>query len=128
MAINNNAQVVGYGLSAEGRRSFLRTGSAYQEISFPGWTATEAVSVSDPGLVAGSGETATGERHAFVASPAISAGTGEPAGSVSGDAAGGGGCSMASPVSAAQDPTSWANVIVLFLPLLFPLFFRRFRN
>jgi uncharacterized membrane protein len=127
MSINNNAQVVGYGTSPEGRRSFLRTGSAYQEISFPGWTATEAVSVSDPGQVAGSGETASGERHAFVASPAVSTGTGEPAGSATGDAAGGGGCSMASAGSAAQGPTAWANLIVLFLPLLFPLFFRRFR-
>jgi uncharacterized membrane protein len=125
MAINNNAQVVGYGLSPEGRRSFLRTGPAYQEIAFPGWTSTEAVSVNDAGVVAGSGETAAGERHAFVASPAISAGADEPAASASGDAAGGGGCSMASGVSPAQRPTSLANLIVLFLPLLFPLLLRR---
>ncbi|PWB66986.1 MAG: hypothetical protein C3F14_03230 [Deltaproteobacteria bacterium] len=124
MAINNNAQVVGYGLSPAGRRSFLRSGPAYQEISFPGWKATEAVSVNDPGQVAGSGETATGERHAFVASPAVSNGTGEPAGAASGDAAGGGGCSMASTGYAAHRPTSWANLIVLFLPLLFPLCLR----
>ncbi|MEK6778643.1 MAG: hypothetical protein AABY80_03150, partial [Candidatus Deferrimicrobiota bacterium] len=126
MAINNNAQVVGYGDSPAGRRSFLRTGAAYEELSFPGWTATEAASVNDLGQVSGSGENAAGETHAFVASP-----EGVPIstdGGTTGSAAGGGGCSLAPGRRIASTPEATANLLALFLPGLFLAFRGRGRR
>jgi probable HAF family extracellular repeat protein len=93
VAINNLAEVAGYGDGPSGRRGFLRTGADYEIIAYPGWNATEALGVNDFGEVAGSGQTPGGETHAFLASPAsvptstISAEGGEAAAS-------GGGCSV----------------------------------
>ena len=125
-AVNNHAAVVGFGDFLGTRQSFVRTGGDYEFIAFPGWAATEAVSLNDLGQVAGSGLTASGERHAFVASPAgmaqaVTAGQ-EPA------AASGGGCAMV-PGAAGSGTTagSAVNVAILGLPLLV-LFGRRFRR
>jgi len=113
-AINNREMVAGYGDSPEGRRSFLRSGATYDILSFPGWTATEAASLNDLGQVAGSGTTASGETHAFVASPsgAIASQEAVPAGAS-------GGCVMA-PVGAGRDTgASVAGYLfLLFSPLL----------
>jgi hypothetical protein len=124
-AINNRSQVVGYGASPAGRRSFLRSRDVYVEISFPGWTATEAVSLNDFEQVAGSGETASGDTHAFLASPENVPAAGEGAGTSSNGAAGGGGCSTASARAGGSSPTAWGNLPVLFLPLLFPFLLSR---
>lgn len=125
-AINNSASVVGFGDFLGTRQSFVRTGGDYEFIAFPGWTATEAVSLNDLGQVAGSGRTASGERHAFVASPAgmsqsVASGQ-EPA------AASGGGCAMASGAAGRGTPIGSAvNLAILGSPLLV-LFGRRFRK
>jgi uncharacterized membrane protein len=120
MAINNREMVAGYGDSPEGRRSFLRSGSTYDTLSFPGWTATEAATLNDLGQVAGSGTTASGETHAFVASPsgAIASQEAGPAG------ASGGGCVMA-PGGAARD--TGASVAGYLFLLFFPLLLLRRR-
>lgn len=118
-SINNFEIVGGYGDSPEGRRSFLRRGGDYEILSFPGWIATEVVSVNDSGEVAGSGTTASGEIHAFVASPAA-----VPAVEAS-DTGGSGGCVMA-PRRAGGGPDGRgpADPILLGLPLLLLLFRR----
>lgn len=124
-AINNRSQVVGYGDSPSGRRSFLRSGAEYEDLSFPGWASTEAVSLNDLGQVAGSGETASGETHAFLASPADSSAAAGGSGTSSAGSAGGGGCSVVPAGSPRHAPTELANLLVLFLPLLYRVVPRR---
>jgi uncharacterized membrane protein len=117
MAINNRAQVVGYGVSPAGCRSFLRTAAAYDELSFPGWTSTEAVSLNDFGQVAGSGSTASGETHAFLASPSGPAAAGNSFGGDGGMSAGG--CGMVDGGRRAPfNASSAMGLLALLLPLL----------
>lgn len=125
-AVNNLAAVVGFGDSRGTRRSFVRNGADYDFIAFPGWTSTEAVSLNDGGQVAGSGLTASGERHAFVASPA---GTSpEPASGQGEAASGGGGCAMVPGAAAgATSAGSAVDAALLASPLLV-LIGRRFRR
>ncbi len=125
-AVNNNAAVVGFGDFLGTRQSFVRTGASYDYIAFPGWAATEATSLNDLGQVAGSGRTASGERHAFVASPAGMSQADTPAqGSASSS---GGGCVMVPGAAGGGTPAgSVANVAILASPLLV-LFGRRFRK
>jgi len=111
-AVNNLEMVAGYGDSPEGRRSFLRSGGAYEILSFPGWTATEAAAVNDLGQVAGSGTTATGETHAFVASPAGATAAQVAAPGLSG------GCAMATRGPGGETPGSAATGLILVIPLL----------
>ena len=111
-AINNLEMVAGYGDSPEGRRSFLRSGGTYQALSFPGWTATEAAAINDLGQVAGAGTTASGEIHAFVASPPGATTSQSPGPGASG------GCAMALRGAGSETAGSVAaNLIVLFAPL-----------
>ena len=112
-AINNLEMVAGYGDSPEGRRSFLRSGGTYEILSFPGWRATEAAALNDLGQVAGSGTTASGDTHAFVASPA-----GAPAAKVAAAGAFGGGCALAARGAAGETLGSAASGLVLLIPLL----------
>lgn len=117
MAVNRSAAVVGFGDSLGTRRSFVRTGGDYAFIAFPAWQSTEAVSINDAGQVAGSGLTASGARHAFVASPAglSQAGASGPAPETSG----GGGCAMVPGSAGRGTPAgSAANVLILASPLL----------
>ncbi len=117
MAVNRTAAVVGYGDSLGTRRSFVRTGDVYAFLAFPGWTATEAVSLNDLGQVAGSGLTASGARHAFVASPAGMSQIGASAPGA--EPSGGGGCAIASGGAARGTPAGSAvNVVILASPLL----------
>ncbi len=111
-AVNNLEMVAGYGDSPEGRRSFLRSGGRYEILSFPGWPATEAAAVNDLGQVAGSGTTATGETHAFVASPA-----GAPAAQLAAPGVSGG-CAMAVRAAGGETPGSAASALVLLVPFL----------
>ena len=123
-AINNHAAVVGFGDFLGTRQSFVRTGADYEFIAFPGWTVTEAVSLNDLGQVSGSGRTASGESHAFVASPAGMS----PAGGSGPAPAGAGGCAMVSGAAGGGTPAgSAANVAILASPLLV-LLGRRFRK
>jgi len=125
-AVNNHAAVVGFGDFLGTRQSFVRTGAAYDYIAFPGWAATEAVSLNDLGQVAGSGFTASGERHAFVASPAGMS-QADPSGQGSA-APSAGGCSMVPGAAGGATPAgSAANVAVLASPLVV-LLGRRFRK
>jgi len=125
-AINNAAAVVGFGDYLGTRQSFVRMGADYEFIAFPGWTATEAISLNDIGQVAGSGLTASGARHAFVASPA-----GLPQAVASGQgpaAAGGGGCAMAPGARGSGTPVGSAVNFAILASPLFVLFGRRFRK
>jgi hypothetical protein len=112
-AINNLDVVAGFGDSPEGRRSFLRSGATYEILSFPGWTATEADAINDIGQAAGSGTTASGEIHAFVASPPVAPAARAPSPGASG------GCSLAQR-DAGGRPTgsAAADLLLLFSPLL----------
>jgi len=115
MAINNLdvPEVVGYGDSPDGRRSFLRSGDQYEILSVPGWTATEAAAINDFGQVAGSGTTASGETHAFVASPPGAAAASSP---VSGSS---GGCAiMLHDAKGKTTGSAAASLIALVFPLL----------
>jgi probable HAF family extracellular repeat protein len=112
MAVNNQDMVAGYGDSPEGRRSFLRREGTYEILSFPGWSATEAAAINDLGQVAGSGTTATGETHAFVASP-----PGAPAAKVASPGLSGG-CAMAPRGEGREMPASDATGLMLLIPLL----------
>ena len=125
-AVNNLAAVVGFGDSQGTRRSFVRKGADYEFIEFPGWASTEAVSLNDGGQVAGSGLTASGERHAFAASPAGTS-TGPDSGQGA-TASGGGGCAMV-PGAAGSGASAGSAVdaALLALPLLV-LLGRRFRK
>lgn len=127
-AINNSAAVVGFGVFQGTTQSFVRTGGDYEFIAFPGWTATEAVSLNDFGQVAGSGRTASGARHAFVASPAgISAPSSSAQPQASAEAAGGG-CAMAPRAASGGSAAGPAvNLAILASPLLV-LFARRVRR
>ncbi len=126
-AVNNAAAVVGFGVFAGSTQSFVRTGADYAFIVFPGWTSTEAVSLNDLGQVAGSGLTASGERHAFVASPQGTAAAGSAPAPASAEA-GGGGCAMSARASSGGSPIGSAvNLAILASPLLF-LAARRFRG
>lgn len=109
-AINNLETVAGCGDSPEGRRSFLRSGASYEILSFPGWLTTEAEALNDLGFVAGHGTTASGETHAFIASPESGAS---------------GGCVMA-PRGAGDGPDDYAAAdrILTGFPML-PLLWRR---
>ncbi len=119
-AINNAAAVVGFGDFQGTRQSFVRTGADYAFLAFPGWTATEAVSLNDLGQVAGSGRTASGERHAFVASRAETSAAQGSAPPPSAEA--GGGCAMAPRASSAGSAAAPAvNLAILASPLLVPL-------
>jgi probable HAF family extracellular repeat protein len=113
MAVNNLETVAGYGDSPEGIRSFLRSGGTFEILSFPGWVTTEAAAVNDLGQIAGSGTTASGETHAFVASPPGAAAASSP---VSGSS---GGCAIA--LHDAEGKTTGsaaASLIALVFPLL----------
>lgn len=111
-AINNLEMVAGFGDSPEGRQSFLRSGGTYEILSFPGWAATEAAAVNDLGQVAGTGTTATGETHAFLASPA-----GAPAAQAPGPGASGG-CAMTPQGAGSEARGSVAFTLMLLYPLL----------
>lgn len=125
-AVNNFAAVVGSGDFLGTRQSFVRTGASYDYIAFPGWAATEAVSLNDVGQVAGSGRTASGERHAFVASPAGTSQAEAPAQGT--EPSSGGGCAIAPRAAGGGTPVGSAvNVAVLASPLL-ALLGRRFRR
>lgn len=117
-AINNLDVVAGFGDSPEGRQSFLRSGGTYEILSFPGWTATEAAAINDIGQVVGSGTTASGEIHAFVASPPFAPIAKSPAPGASG------GCSMAQQGTGGRTAGSAAAYLLL---LLSPLFLLRWR-
>ncbi|MGA7104552.1 MAG: hypothetical protein WBX49_04325 [Candidatus Deferrimicrobiaceae bacterium] len=112
-AINNLEVVAGHGDSPEGRRSFLRSGGMYEMLSVPGWTATEAAALNDSGQVAGAGTTASGETHAFVASPLGPAAASSPVPGTSG------GCAMAPQDAESQTAGSAAaSLMALVFPLL----------
>ncbi|MGA6993587.1 MAG: hypothetical protein WBX50_06795 [Candidatus Deferrimicrobiaceae bacterium] len=112
-AINNLEVVAGYGDSPEGKRSFLRSGGMYEILSVPGWTGTEAAAINDSGQVAGAGTTASGETHAFVASPPGAAAASSP---VPGTL---GGCAMAPQDAGSQTAgSSSASLTALVFPLL----------
>ncbi len=127
-AVNNHAAVAGFGDSLGTRLSFVRAGASYDYIAFPGWTATEAVSLNDLGQVAGSGLTASGERRAFVASPAGLSTADVPGQGTPAPAPAGGGCSMA-PRAGRSGASSGAaaDAAILVLPL-FVLLARRLGN
>ena len=112
MAVNNLEMVAGSGDSPEGRRSFLRRGGTYETLSFPGWKATEAAAINDLGQVGGAGTTATGETHAFVASPAGASAAEFPATAPSG------GCAVVPQVQGKEMPVSTARCLMLLIPLL----------
>ncbi len=118
-AINNREMVAGYGDSPEGRRSFLRSGATYEILAFPGWLATEAEAVNELGQAAGAGTTASGETHAFLASPAGHSAAASPEPGASG------GCSIA-PGGALPGPglPTAVDGILAWIPVLI-LFFRR---
>ncbi|MDH3237178.1 MAG: hypothetical protein OEM42_00530 [Deltaproteobacteria bacterium] len=112
-AINNLEVVAGHGDSPEGRRSFLRSGGMYEMLSVPGWTATEAAAINDSGQVAGAGTTASGETHAFVASPPGAAAASSPVPGTSG------GCAMAPQDAGGKTAGSAAaSLMALVFPLL----------
>ncbi len=127
-AINNSAAVVGFGDFEGTRRSFVRTGSDYEFIAFPGWTATEAVSLNDVGQVAGSGLTASGVRHAFVASPAAMFTPDGAAPVAAAASGGGGGCAMAPRASSERSPVGDTVNLGILLSPLFVLLARRARR
>jgi uncharacterized membrane protein len=112
-AINNLDVVAGFGNSPEGTRSFLRSGATYETLSFPGWMATEAAAINDFGQSAGSGTTASGQTHAFVASPQVAPTSKAPAPGASG------GCSMAQQGAGGRTTGSVAAYLLLLIsPLL----------
>ena len=112
-AINNLEVVAGHGDSPEGKRSFLRSGGMYEMLSFPGWTATEAAAINDSRQVAGAGTTASGETHAFVASPP------GPATAPSSVPGASGGCVIVPGGEARDTPGSAAaSLMALVFPLL----------
>lgn len=125
-AVNNFAAVVGFGDCLGTRRSFVRTGEFYDYIAFPGWASTEGASLNDGGQVAGSGRTASGERHAFVASPAGATQADVPVQGTTTST--GGGCAIAPRAAGGGTPAGSAvNIAVLASPLL-ALWGRRFRR
>ncbi len=118
-AVNNLAAVVGFGDYLGVRQSFVRTEDRYAFIAFPSWVATEAVSLNDAGQVTGSGLTASGERHAFVASPAGLAPAQGAAASPALPEAAGGGCAMAPrAASGGSQAGSPVDLAILASPLL----------